>query len=95
MAFRLVKGDEYVGRHSIRQGLNDSRRRVGGHVGDDIRASRRRRGYGTEILRLELTKAQRLGLTRVVLTCHKDNVGSRRIIERNGGQWEDAVAVAD
>ena len=35
---------------------------------------------------------QKLGLTRVLLTCDDDNVGSIRTIEKNGGVLESIVA---
>ena len=50
-----------------------------------IRPSQRRRGYGTRILALTLDKARLLGLERVLVTCDDDNLGSARIIEKNGG----------
>jgi predicted acetyltransferase len=30
-----------------------------------------------------------LGIDRVLVTCDPDNVGSRRTIEKNGGEFED------
>ncbi len=87
----LVQGDEYIGRVSIRHTLNEWLRRIGGHIGYEIRPSRRRQGHGTQILRLALPYARTLGLARVLVTCDADNVGSRRIIEANGGQFENAV----
>ena len=63
----------------------------GGHIGYDIRPSERRRGYGTRIFALTLQKARGLGLPRVLVTCDDDNVGSARVIERNGGRLQDRV----
>ena len=91
----LVDGKAYMGRVSIRHTLNDWLRLIGGHIGYEIRPSRRRRGYGTLILRLALPYARDLGLARVLITCDADNIGSRRIIEANGGQFEDAVLEPD
>lgn len=47
----------------------------------------RRRGYASEILRLSLGLARGLDLPRVLLICDEDNLGSRRVIERHGGQF--------
>jgi predicted acetyltransferase len=91
--FWLVEGPEFLGRLSVRHRLDAELLLAGGHIGYDIRPSKRRRGYGTEILRLALPEARRLGLARVLVTCDEDNEGSRRIIERNGGVLEDIVAV--
>src|SRR4051812_21774468 len=87
----LVEGGEFIGRVSIRHTLNEWLRTVGGHIGYEIRPSQRRRGYGTTILRLALPHAQALGLLRVLITCDATNIGSKKIIEHNGGQFENAV----
>jgi predicted acetyltransferase len=82
---------EFLGRVSIRHTLNDWLRTLGGHIGYEIRPAQRRRGYGTQILRLALPHAGAMGLTRVLITCDATNTGSRKIIEHNGGQFENAV----
>jgi len=43
------------------------------------------KGHGTELLRQTLLKARDHGLTRVLVTCNKDNIGSRKMIRSNGG----------
>jgi predicted acetyltransferase len=91
--FWLVDDDTYVGCLSLRHALTDELRRMGGHIGYDIRPTFRRRGYGTRTLALGLDEARRIGLERVLLTCDKDNLASRRVIERNGGVLEDEVIV--
>jgi predicted acetyltransferase len=54
----------------------------------------RRRGYATAMLRQSLDVArQRLGLTRALVTCDDDNVGSIRTIERNGGVLENVITM--
>jgi predicted acetyltransferase len=68
-------------RHYLTPALDD----VGGHIGYSIRPSERRKGYGTRVLALALERAAALGLARVLVTCDTDNIGSARIIEKNGG----------
>jgi predicted acetyltransferase len=87
--FWLVDGDDYIGSVNIRHELTDWLLRFGGHIGYAIRPSRRRRGYGTLICRLALDEAHVIGLDRVLITCDADNVGSRKIIEANGGVFEN------
>ena len=87
----LVDDDEYIGRLSIRHELNEWLRTIGGHIGYDIRPSRRREGLGKRQLALGLAEARALGLERVLLTCDADNTGSRRIIEGNGGVLENEL----
>lgn len=84
----LVGGDTYLGRVSLRHTLNDRLRQFGGHIGYEIRPSARRQGYGKQILALALGRARDLGLTRVLITCDVDNLGSRGVIEANGGELE-------
>ena len=82
---------KYLGRVAIRHMMNETLLLIGGHIGYDIRPSERRAGFGTIALRLALPRARKLGLKRVLITCDDDNVASRRIIERNGGLFENAV----
>ncbi len=89
----LVEDGEFIGRVDVRHALDDHLRSVGGHVGYDIRPSRRRQGYGTLALRLALEKAKGLGLDRVLVTCDVDNLASNKIIKANGGVLEDVRAV--
>ena len=89
-------GTRIVGRVSIRHSLNHHLERVGGHIGYVVVPEDRRQGYATAILRQSLQIArQKLGLTRVLVTCDDDNVGSIRTIEKNGGVLESIVAGPD
>lgn len=80
-----IGGEEMVGRISIHHELNPALRIEGGHIGYDTVPSQRGRGIATEMLRQALSIAGGLGLTEVLLTCNDDNLGSIRVIERNGG----------
>src|SRR5262249_49717985 len=65
--FWLVDGAVSLGRVNLRHRLTPRLRRVGGHIGYEIRPSLRRRGYGTQALALTLPRARSLGLRRVLL----------------------------
>lgn len=80
-----------VGAVNIRHDLNDYLLKYGGHIGDGIRSSERRKGYATEMIRLALEECRKLGLTRVLMTCDKNNIGSAKSIIRNGGILENEV----
>lgn len=84
-----VEGDEFLGRIGIRHRLTPMLLEMGGHIGYDVRPSARRRGHATEMLRQALTVAHELGIDPALITCDVDNVGSRTVIERNGGVLED------
>ena len=84
--FWLVKDNQTIlGESRLRHALTPELADFGGHIGYVIRLSQRRKGYGTLILKLTLEKAGALGIRRVRVTCDTDNIGSARIIERNGG----------
>ncbi len=85
----FVEGDAYLGRIAIRHRLTDFLHEVGGHIGYDVRPSARRRGYATAMLRAALPVARDLGIESALLTCDADNVASRKVIESNGGVFED------
>jgi predicted acetyltransferase len=84
-----VDGDEFLGRIGVRHRLTPALLEFGGHIGYDVRPSARRRGHATEMLRQALAVAHELGIDPALITCDVDNVGSRAVIERNGGALED------
>ena len=84
-----VEGDEFLGRIGIRHRLTPMLLEMGGHIGYDVRPSARRRGHATEMLRQALGIAHGMGIDPALITCDVDNVGSRAVIEGNGGVLED------
>ena len=92
--FWLMEQNDWIGLLTLRPQINEQLLHSGGHIGYVVRPSKRRGGYGTTLLRLGLDKARERGLRSVLLTCDEDNIGSRKIIETNGGQLENAVVVA-
>jgi predicted acetyltransferase len=85
----IVEDDEMLGAISLRHELNDFLLQAGGHIGYGVRPSARRRGLASFALGEVLPYAAKLGLTRVLVTCNVANEGSRRTIERHGGELED------
>jgi predicted acetyltransferase len=84
-------GGELVGRVSLRFELNAALAEKGGHVGYGVRPTFRRRGYATDILRQSLWRLRAAGVTRALVVCDDDNVGSAAVIERCGGVLESVV----
>lgn len=76
---------------NIRHYLNDKLFETGGHIGDGIRPSERRKGYATAMIGLALEECRKLGIDRVLICCDKDNIGSVKSIQRNGGVLENEV----
>lgn len=74
-----------VGFGSVRHFLTEALSRVGGHIGYGIAPQFRGKGYGNEILRLLLNKAHEIGIEKVLVTVHLDNVASKAVALANGG----------
>lgn len=87
----LIDQGEFIGRAFFLHWLNEKRLRTDGQVDYWIRPSQRRRGYGKLLLRLLLERFRQLGQERVLITCRKDNLPSRKIIEANGGVFENEI----
>lgn len=83
--------DIMVGAINIRHYLNDYLLNYGGHIGDGIRPSERRKGYATLMIALALNECKKLGIKRVLMVCDKDNIGSNKSIIKNGGILENEV----
>lgn len=86
-----VDRDRLLGAVNIRHELNEHLLKCGGHIGDGIRPSERRKGYATEMIRLALLECKKLGIKRVLICCNKDNIGSKKSIINNGGVLENEV----
>ena len=84
-----------LGAVNIRHYLNEYLLREGGHIGDGIRPSERRKGYATEMIRLALIECKKLGMNKVLITCDRDNIGSAKSIIHNGGILENEFVNSD
>lgn len=84
-----------LGAVNIRHYLTDALLKDGGHIGDGIRPSERRKGYATKMIHLALEECGKLGIDRVLMICNKDNIGSARSIIRNGGVLENEITGSD
>ena len=84
-----IERDILLGAVNIRHYLNDYLLQFGGHIGDGIRPSERRKGYATEMIRLSLIECKKLGINKVLMVCDKTNVGSAKSIIKNGGVLEN------
>lgn len=83
--------DIFVGAINIRHELSPELLFAGGHIGDGVRPSERRKGYATQIIALGLEECRKLGIDRVLICCAKDNIASAKSIQRNGGILENEV----
>lgn len=83
--------DAVVGLINIRHELNDYLLWHGGHIGYSVRPSERKKGYATEMLRLALGICREIGIDRVLVTCEESNTASAKVIEANGGVFENTT----
>lgn len=83
----------FVGAVNIRHRLNEGLLLNGGHIGDGIRPSERRKGFATKMIALALEECRKLEIERVLMVCDKNNLGSAKSIVNNGGMLENEVVV--
>lgn len=81
--------NKVVGTIQIRHKLNDKLLKSGGHIGDGVRPSERKKGYASEMIRLALEECKKLDINRVLMVCDKDNIASAKSIMKNGGILEN------
>lgn len=81
----------FVGAVNIRHYLNEGLLKSGGHIGDGIRPSERRKGYATAMIALALKECKKLGIEKVLMCCDKENIGSAKSIIKNGGILENEI----
>ncbi|MEJ7800440.1 MAG: GNAT family N-acetyltransferase [Ilumatobacter sp.] len=79
---------EFAGTINLRwrPGTNELPEHVLGHIGYSVVPWKRRQGYATRAVGLILADAASEGLNQVEITTDEDNIGSQRVIERNGGE---------
>ena len=90
-----IERNIFVGAVNIRHYLNESLLLNGGHIGDGVRPSERRKGYATEMIRLALIECKKLEIDRVLIICNKSNIGSAKSIIKNGGILENEFVDKD
>ncbi|MCI8619335.1 MAG: GNAT family N-acetyltransferase [Oscillospiraceae bacterium] len=83
----------FVGAVNIRHCLNERLLLNGGHIGDGVRPSERRKGIATQMIHLALLECKKLGIENVLMVCDKENTGSAKSIIKNGGVLENEICV--
>jgi predicted acetyltransferase len=84
-----------IGMIDIRHELNDFLQSYGGHIGLGIRPSERGKGYASKITMEGLDFCKKIGLQKVMLACYKDNLASRKTIEKCGGKFEKEFTISE
>ena len=89
--FFASDNNKIVGIINARHELNDYLLNFGGHIGYSVRKSERRKGYAKAMLSYTVDFLFSLGLEKVLITCDKMNIASKRTIESCGGILENEV----
>jgi len=89
--FLVLENKRIIGAINIRHCLNDYLLNFGGHIGYGIRPSERKKGYASIMLSLALPISKKLGISKALITCNKNNLGSAKTIMNNGGILENEV----
>lgn len=89
----LVRNDSdyLIGAIDIRHYLNEGLLKSGGNIGYGIRPSERNKGYATQMLALALEKCKEMQISKILITCSKDNIASANVIIKNGGILENEI----
>lgn len=77
-----------IGVIAIRHTLTQKLMFRGGHISYYIRPSQRNKGYASQMLSMALKHCKQLNISQVLITCSKDNIGSIKVIQANGGILE-------
>jgi predicted acetyltransferase len=86
--YELINDNVIVGMIQIRHkpshgvGIPES---MASNIYYEILPEYRSKGYGKQVLALGLAEAKKIGLEEISITCLEDNIGSKKIIEANGG----------
>ena len=87
----LVHEGKILGNFNVRHRLTDALLLLGGHCGYSVRPSERKKGYATLMLSHAKEHARAMDIDRMLLTCQRENIGSAKTIENNGGILQDVV----
>jgi len=80
-----------LGMINIRHRLNDYLLKESSHIGYSIRPTERNKGYATIMLGLGLNRCRELNISKVLITCARENPASAKVIIKNGGIIENEL----
>jgi predicted acetyltransferase len=89
-----VKDNKIIGMVNIRYGVTEENVKRGvGHIGSGVRPTERKKGYGTEILRICLKECKKYNLPEIHLNVKKENISAIRTIEKNKGKLNGEIVM--
>lgn len=85
------ESDQLIALLDIRHSLNYQHGNVYGHLGIDIRPSKRHKGYYKEILKLAITITKMYNIETLVVSCEYTNLVSKKGIEHIFGKEYETI----
>lgn len=80
-----------IGMIDIRHSLNTYLLKFGGNIGYSVKYEFRNKGYGKAMLEKALSKCKEYKMSKILLTCDKNNIASQKVIEYNNGVLENVI----
>lgn len=94
--FIAIKDNKIVGIINARHELNEYLANFGGHIGYSVSPSERKKGYAKQMVLFALDfYKNELNKDKVLLTCDKENIASKKTIIACGGILENCVKEDD
>ena len=75
----------------VRLDMNDEIYKYHGSIGYSIRRSERKKGNAKKQLQLALNLCKEKQMSKILITCKKNNIASAKTIIRNGGILENEI----
>ncbi len=95
ITYWAVQGEEIVGRVGFRLELNETLKKLGGHIGYITAPKFRGQGIATQMLAMTLNTKEAKEIGKLLLTCNEDNLASEKTIIKNGGVYLDTIKLED
>jgi len=92
LTYLAIDNDKLIGLLNIRYELSGDLRMKYGDIGYSIAPTYRRKGYASKMLKYALEVCKELGMKSVILGCYKSNIGSSKVIRKNGGILIKSIA---
>ncbi len=85
--------DSLMGIIGLRIDLNDRLKKYGGNINYEVKEEFRGHRYASRSCKLLFSLARKHGLSKLLVTCGPDNIGSKKTCEVIGGQLIDIINV--
>ena len=85
VSYIMYDDNKPIGLICLRTKIDDNWMKWSGNFYYRIRLSERKKGYGTKILSLALQELKKMGFKEVYGQSSNGNIGSAKVIEKNGG----------